>query len=396
MGVNTMYAIIHATVQTLTNIEEPLKDHMIMIKDGKIASIEPMDEANIPEEAKIIDASGLLVTPGLIDVHTHIGIDEEGIAWEGADFNETSEAITPHVRAIDGINPFDQGFMDAAQSGVTTVQILPGSANVIGGLMTTLKVKPNRPIDEMVVSEISGLKIAFGENPKKYHGQHGRAPVTRMGVAALLREQFVKAANYIEKHKTDKGERNLRMEALAAAVKRQIPVRAHTHRADDILTAIRIANEFNLDLTIEHATEGHKIAPQIAKSGFKVAVGPTLSSRSKVELREISWDTYRMLAQHKIAFSMITDHPVLPIQHLTTSATMAVKAGLSLNEAWRSLTIHPAKHLGLEQKIGSLEPGKDADLVFWNQDPIKEGGEALLTIVDGDIIYKNQKLQHVL
>jgi imidazolonepropionase-like amidohydrolase len=378
-------AIINGYILTMTG--DAIERGTILINHGKILEVGAAEEFTVPLESKIIDAGGRLVTPGLIDVHTHIGIDEEGIGWEGDDYNESSETVTPHVRAIDGINPFDLGFIDAARSGVTTVQVLPGSANVIGGLMCCLKVKPGAIVEEMVVLHPSGLKIAFGENPKKFHGKQGRAPQTRMGVAALLREHFVKARNYMNKKQSGCVVMDLRMEALVLALNRKIPVRAHAHRADDIMTAIRIAQEFQLDLSIEHATEGHKIAKHIAASGASVSIGPTLSSRSKVELRDKDWSTYRVLEQENIPFAITTDHPVLPIEHLITSAGLAVKAGLSETAAWYALTRHAAKHLGLHNRIGLIEAGKDADLVIWSNHPLTGHAESLMTMVEGQITH---------
>jgi imidazolonepropionase-like amidohydrolase len=380
-----VFIIKNARIHTITNGE--IENGMVVIEGGKISYVGDENAALLANrDAHVVDADRKLLTPGLIDAHTHLGIDEEGIGWEGADFNETSEAVTPHMRAIDGINPFEEGFIDAVKSGITTVQVLPGSANVIGGLTTTIKVKPGQAVDDIVIHEIAGLKIAFGENPKKLHGQKGRAPVTRMGVAALLREQFTKAINYERKRKVNPDDVDLRMEALCLALRREIPVRAHAHRADDILTAIRIAKEFNLDLSVEHTTEGHKIVDQLVRANVKLTVGPTLSSRSKVELRELDWNTYHLLAEKGLPFALITDHPVIPIGHILTSAALAVKHGLPVEKAWESITINAAKVLNIEHQVGSIEAGKDADLVLWDDNPITKHGKAVMTIIDGEII----------
>ncbi|WP_102345110.1 amidohydrolase [Bacillus sp. Marseille-P3661] len=385
-----MYAITNAKILTISG--SVIENGIVLIKDGKIAFVGKQKECQEPLDSyKVIDGGGRLVTPGIIDAHTHLGIDEEGIGWEGDDYNESSESVTPHMRAIDGINPYDRGFHDAVQAGITSVQVMPGSANVIGGLMACIKVKPNRTVEELIIRNPSGLKIALGENPKKFHGKNGRAPQTRMGVAALLREQFSKARTYIEKRENGKCDFDLRMEALALALKKEIPVRAHAHRADDIMTAVRIAKEFDLNLSIEHATDGRKVAKYLADAGVLVSVGPTLSSKSKVELKDSSWETYRVMAEEGIDFAMITDHPVIPIQDLLTSANKAVKAGLSEEIAWRSLTINPATNLGLQNRIGSIEVGKDADIVIWDNDPIMKNGQALVTFVDGEIIYQSAK-----
>jgi imidazolonepropionase-like amidohydrolase len=385
-----MIAIINGYVMTMNDIT--FTQGTILIDKGKVIAVGMSGDIPIPNDVQVIDVQGQLVSPGLIDVHTHIGIDEEGIGWEGDDYNESSEPVTPHVRAMDGINPFDQGFSDAAGAGVTTVQVLPGSANVIGGLMCCLKVKPGSIVEEMLILHPSGLKIAFGENPKKLHGKAGRAPQTRMGIAALLREELIKAKNYLLKRAEGRDvDFDLRMEALVLALKKEIPVRAHAHRADDIITAIRIAKEFDLDLSIEHTTEGHKIAKHLKTPGVSIAVGPTLSSRSKVELKNKDWQTYAVLAKENIPFAISTDHPVLPIEHLPTSAGLAMKAGLEEEEAWKSITINAARHLRLDHRVGSIQVGKDADLVVWSSHPLTSHGEALITMVEGEITHQSPR-----
>lgn len=392
--------ITHATLLTMEGAT--IEQGWIHIVDGKIASLGHDDEWEVYKQqvshishTRIIDAQNRLVSPGLIDPHTHIGIDEEGIGWEGADYNETSEAVTPHLRALDGINPYDEGFVDAARTGVTTVQVLPGSANVIGGLMCCLKVLPGSTVEQMVVLHPSGLKMALGENPKKYHGvASGRAPLTRMGIAGIIREQLVQAQHYLAEQQSNKASqalqpRNLRMEALGLALEKKIPVRFHAHRADDIATALRLGQEFALDITIEHTTDGIKIAQELAVSGRYCSVGPTLSSRSKVELRNLSWETYPALHQAGVPITITTDHPVLPIQYLPTSAKMAIQAGLPLDAAWEALTIQAARHLHLADSTGSLKVGKDADIVIWNTHPLTDSGEVGITIAGGQITFEN-------
>ncbi len=378
-----MRAFINVYLKPITSPDIP--NGVVCVEDGKISSFGSMEKADLSKYESIIDGTGMLLTPGLIDAHTHLGVDEEGIGWEGADFNETSDPLTPHVRALDGINPFDQGFHDAAQSGITAAQILPGSANVIGGLTAVLKIKPDHIVEEMVLRETAGLKVAFGENPKKYHGNEGRAPKTRMGIAALLREQFFKA-----KHSPDT-QNDLKLQTLKRVLNKEIPIRVHAHRADDILTALRIAKEFDLEINIEHVTEGHLIARHLADSSAGFSVGPTLSSRSKVELNHLSWHTYSTLHHYGIKFAMITDHPVLHITQLTTAAQQAVKHNLEESTAWKSLTIHPAEILGISRQTGSIEIGKDADLTLWSENPITSHGQAVLTMVEGEITFNNLK-----
>ncbi|MGD6844079.1 amidohydrolase [Bacillus infantis] len=352
----------------------------LLIQDGKIQRIGENHE--IGEEYTVIDAAGKIVTPGLIDVHTHLGVHEEGVGKEGQDFNETSAAATAQVRALDGINPMEKGFEDARRFGITTVQVMPGSANVIGGEMIVLKTA-GQIIDEMVIRNPSGLKAATGENPKRFHGGKGIMPTTRMGVAAILREKFIEAQSYIENRKAGKADRKLELENIAKVLNKEIPLRVHAHRADDIITILRLKREFGFDLTIEHCTEGHLIAPFIAKHEVRVSVGPTMSSRSKVELADKGWHTLPALAKEGIAFSLTTDHPVVGIEHLMTSAILAVKNGLSEEQALEAITINAARHLGVEDRVGSLEPGKDADFVIWSGDPFDLRSSVEETYING-------------
>ncbi|MGD6900839.1 amidohydrolase [Bacillus infantis] len=353
----------------------------LLIQDGKIQRLG--EELEIGEEYTVIDAAGKIVTPGLIDVHTHLGVHEEGVGKEGQDFNETSAAATAQVRAIDGINPMEKGFEDARRFGITTVQVMPGSANVIGGEMIVLKTA-GQIIDEMVIRNPSGLKAATGENPKRFHGGKGIMPTTRMGVAAILREKFIEAQSYIENRKAGKADRKLELENIAKVLNKEIPLRVHAHRADDIITILRLKREFGFDLTIEHCTEGHLIAPFIAKHEVRVSVGPTMSSRSKVELADKGWHTLPALAKEGIAFSLTTDHPVVGIEHLMTSAILAVKNGLSEEQALEAITINAARHLGVEDRVGSLEPGKDADFVIWSGDPFDLRSSVEETYINGE------------
>ncbi|RLQ96863.1 amidohydrolase [Falsibacillus albus] len=357
----------------------------VLIEKGKILKVG--HDLKVPEDCEVIDAHGKIVTPGLIDVHTHLGVHEEGVGQEGHDFNETTSAATPYVRAVDGINPEEIGFSDARRSGVTTVQIMPGSANVIGGEMVILKTV-GHIVDDMIVKSPSGMKAAFGENPKRFHGSK-RMPNTRMGIAALFREQFIKAQTYLEKIDGGKGvDRDLGLEQLAKVLKKEIPLRVHAHRADDIVTVIRLAKEFDIDLTIEHCTEGHHIAEFLAKSEVRVSTGPTMSSRSKVELADKGWHTLVALAEAGVPFSITTDHPVVGIEHLMTSAILAVKYGLDEKAALQAITLNAAKHLGIADRTGSLEEGKDADIAIWSGDPFDLRSKVEKTFINGEIVFK--------
>ena len=318
--------------------------------DGKIAAIGKTVDA--PADAKVVDATGCLVTPGFIDAHCHIGIDEEGMRWEGNDCNEYSSPVTPEMRSIDGINPRDEAFHLALEGGVTTATTGPGSANVLGGTFVALKLDGNC-IDDMIVKYPVAMKIAFGENPKGCYGQNGhKEPVTRMAVAALLFD--------------------MQLEALLPVIRKQIPLKAHAHRADDILTALRIACEFDLDITLDHCTEGHLIVDQLVKAGKPVLVGPSLGSKSKAELREKTFETAGILDRAGLEVCIITDAPVIPLYYLPLCAGLAVKAGMKEESAWRAITINPAHVVGIADRVGSLEVGKDADIAIFEGNPLRD------------------------
>ncbi|WP_188208065.1 amidohydrolase [Alkalibacillus aidingensis] len=357
------------------------ENQVIIVEDGQIKEL--TDTYDIPSDALVIDLAGKVVSPGLIDVHTHLGVFEEGKGPSGHDFNETSDANTAQVRAIDGVNPFDEGFEDARQAGVTTIQTLPGSANVIGGEMVILKTV-GTVVDQMVVRNPSGLKAATGENPKRVHGGKGKLPTTRMGVASVLRDKLYEAKTYIEKREKGEADYKLELEHIAKVLKGEMPLRVHAHRAEDIATVLRVKREFEIDVTVEHGTEGHLIPEFIAEHNVSVAVGPTLGSRSKVELENKGWGTLAVYAKHEVPFTITTDHPVVPIDHLMTSAIMGVKNGLSEQEAMKALTINGAKHLGIEERVGSIEPGKDADLVIWSGDPFDLRNKVEATYINGE------------
>lgn len=351
----------------------------VLVEGDKITAVG--ENIDIPSGAEVIDAEGKVVTPGLIDVHTHLGVSEAGVGSEGADFNEVSSPITPEIRALDGINPMERGFQDARESGVTTVQIMPGSANVIGGEMVVVKTVGNI-VDEMVISEPSGMKAATGENPKRFHGGKDRMPTTRMGVASQLRAKLIEAQNYLD-GKGKEG-RDLGLEQLAKVLKKEIPLRVHAHRADDIVTVLRIKEEFDIPLTIEHCTEGHKIADYVAKHDVRVSFGPTMSTRSKVELADKGWHTIKSLLDAGVSCSITTDHPVVGIEYLVTSAIHAVQqGGISEEQALRAITLDAAKHIGVEDRVGSLAVGKDADIVIWSGNPFTLQSEVERVFVDG-------------
>lgn len=357
---------------------EVLENADLLVKDGKIAEIGHNLESS--GNVEIIDCKGQPLLPGLIDVHTHLGLYDEGTGWAGNDANETIEVLTPHIRALDSVHPLDTGFQDAIEYGITSVHIMPGSANVIGGTTSAIKTS-GRNINKMLIQETAGLKIALGENPKRIHSHGNKDSITRMGIMGMLREAFYKA-KYCDNIE------DIRVAPIVKALKREIPVRIHAHRADDIMSAIRFADEFNLDFRIEHCTEGHLIVEELAGRNLKVSVGPTLTRRSKIELKNKSWKTYQVLADAGVEVSITTDHPYTPLQYLNICASIAVREGLDEQKALEGITIAPARNLRLENRIGSLETGKDADIVLWSHHPFHYMAKPVLTMVDGKVVFR--------
>jgi imidazolonepropionase-like amidohydrolase len=374
-------------------IEGEPYDGTIVVTDGKISAVGR--KAKPPRRsagAEVVDAEGGWVLPGFIDAHTHVGVWNEGEGWSGQDTNEMTDPVTAQVRALDAIYPGDLGFTDALAGGITTVCVNPGSGNVIGGHCLALHTH-GRTVDEMVLRSPAGLKSALGENPKRVYGDLKRAPSTRLGTAAVLRESFVAAQNYQAKRAAAKKDkktfdaRDLKLEALAMVLDREIPWRQHSHRADDIATAMRIADEFGYELVIDHGTEAHLVADLIAAKGIPVLIGPLIVSRSKVEVRNRSTVNPGLLAKAGVEISIITDHPVCPIGHLVLQATLSVKDGLDRETALRAITIHPARVLGLADRVGSLEVGKLGDLVVWSGDPLDVMQRAQRVFIEGLQVY---------
>ncbi len=383
-----MIIIKNAKIFTMTN--KNYENGNILIKNGKIEEVG--ENIDAPEKAYVIDAKGGWVLPGLIDAHCHIGLMEEGMGFEGRDLNEATDPITPHIRAIDGINPLDNSFQEAVKAGITTVMTGPGSANVIGGQFAIIKTK-GVCIDKMIIKEPAAMKIAFGENPKRIYNSKNKMPMTRMAAAALLRETLIKAKAYKFKKETaeSKGENfdiDLKMEAFIPVLNKKIPLKAHAHRADDLITAIRIAKEFDLSLTLDHCTEGHIIVSEIKEAEVPVILGPIMSFRGKVETRNKSLQTAAILNKAGIKLAIMTDHPVVPIEYLPICAGLVAKAGLGIEEALKAITINPAEILGIQNRVGSIQKGKDADIAIYNGNPMEIFTDLLYTIIDGEIAYK--------
>ena len=388
-----MKAIKDCKIYTITN--GVIEEGSILIEEGKIKAVGK--GIDIPKGAEIIDAKGLVVMPGLVEAHCHIGIWEEKIGWAGSDGNEATDPATPHMRALDGIkaNAEEGGLVAAIQAGVTTAQILPGSANVIGGTGVVIKTAPKVVTDEMTIKSPSGMKIAFGENPRRVYGvEQKKMPSTRMAVAGILREWLQKAKNYMEKKEMFKDqpeklpELDIKLEALEKVLRKEIPLRAHAHRADDVATAVRIAEEFNLDMSWEHATEGHRISEWIAKKGIPAVWGPSLGSRPKWEMRELNFKTPKALHDAGAVFAIQTDATGSSIAFLPICAGMAVKHGLPYEVALEAITITPAEILGVADRVGSIEVGKDADLRILDGDPLELRTKVKMVIIDGDVVYK--------
>ncbi|WP_454227439.1 amidohydrolase [Propioniciclava flava] len=359
---------------------EPFEGTIVMT-DGHISSLGP--RARIPKGHAVLDAEGAWVLPGFIDAHVHLGVHEEGEGWAGNDTNEATNPVMAAARALDAINPMEKGFDDALSGGVTSVNVNPGSGNPIGGLTVAIKTF-GRVVDEMVMRSPSGLKAALGENPKRFYGEQKKTPSTRLGTALTIREAFVAARNFGAQ---ESPEQNLVHDALLSVLNREIPWRQHCHRADDIATALRMAQEFGYDLVLDHGTESWKIADLIAERGVPVLYGPLIVSRSKVEVRDRIPAAPGILDRAGVDVSIITDHPVVPIDFLVTQAALAVKEGMEPASALRAITINPATVMGVADRVGSLEKGKDADVVLWNGDPLDIRNRVLRTFVSGDEVY---------
>lgn len=390
--------IINGKIHTMSG--DIFENGYIKVKENLIESVGPMSSLNKEEKKevnsakeKVLDVHGAWVLPGLIEAHGHIGLTEEKNGIIGDDCNEMTDPVLPALRGLDAVNALDPAFHDAIQAGITSVMTGPGSANVVGGQFVFMKTQ-GRCVDNMIVKSPAAMKVAFGENPKTSYGDQNMCPATRMGTAYMLRKELFKASQYMEKRESGRlGEKDFDLEPWIPVLKKEIPLKAHAHRTDDILTAIRIAKEYDIDITLDHCTEGHLIADEIAASGFPAIVGTDLTARSKVEVGYMSFKTAGVLAEAGVKVAVTTDHPVALIQYLPICAGYSVKYGLPMEEGLKALTIYPAQICRVDERLGSLEPGKDADIAVFDGNPMEVFTHTLYTIIDGNIVYERENMQ---
>ena len=366
----------------------------VAIENGKIVAV---GQSLSCSDAEVRDVTGMTVMPGIVDPHCHIGMWEDAMGFEGADGNECTNPITPELRAIDAINPYDRCFEEAAAGGVTTCVTGPGSANVIGGQFVAIKTYGDS-VEDMVLRFPVAVKAAFGENPKRVYNGKNQTPSTRMATAALMRKALVEAQEYNEKLEKGKAdpekmpERNLGKEILARVIRRELPMKIHAHRADDILTAIRICREFKLRYTLDHCTEGYLITDKLKEALGEdcegIIVGPLLTDRSKIELKNLSFKAPKVLEQAGIEYAMMTDHPVTPEQYLPICTAVAVREGASEEGALKAITINAAKITGIADRVGSIEVGKDADIAVFSGHPFDFRSRCVLTLVNGKVAHE--------
>ncbi|MFF5210192.1 amidohydrolase [Streptosporangium sp. NPDC000396] len=370
---------------------EPIDGGTVLIQSGKIVAVAPDAEVDVPSGVTTVDAGGSWVLPGFVEAHGHLGVHEEAEGWAGQDTNEMTDPNGARLRALDAINPADLGFADALSGGVTTAVIKPGSGNPIGGQTVAVKCW-GRTVDDMLVREPVSVKSALGENPKRVYGDQKKLPSTRQGVAAVIRDAFVRAQDYKARREHAKAEdkpfdRDGTLEILVRVLDGELPWCQHTHRADDIATALRLADEFGYRVVINHGTEGYLLADVLAEKGVPVIIGPLFTSRSKVELRQRSLRNPGILARAGVELAITTDHPVVPIHFLVHQATLAVKEGLDPTVALRSITLNPARIMGLDDRVGALRPGLDGDVVIWSGDPLDIMSRALRVFIEGREVY---------
>lgn len=383
--------IIGGRIITMAGGDYP--EGVLHLKNGKIAAVGAKGEIPIEPQGdeQVLMVKEGLIMPGILEAHCHMGITEEKKGMEGDDCNETVNPLTPALRAIDAINTMDAAFDDAVRAGITGAMIGPGSSNVVGGQFVFLKTRGRR-IDDLIVKEPAAMKIAFGENPKVNYSGQGKMPSTRMAIASLLRQELTEAVDYYRRkreaqQKNESFQEDFTKECWIPVLEKKIPLKAHVHRVDDIFTAIRIAKEFDLRMTLDHCSEGHLIARELAAEGYPAIVGPDLASRSKIEVQNMAFKTAGVLNRAGVMTAITTDHPVSLIQSLPLCAGLAVKAGLPMEEGFKALTCYPAVICGVEDRLGTLEVGKDADIAIFNGNPMEVFTRTLYTIIDGRIVY---------
>lgn len=388
---STSLAIVNGHVVPVSR--EPIENGVVLVRDSVIEAVGSADDVRVPDGATVIDAAGKWVLPGFIESHGHVGIHEEANGPAGDDTNEMTTPNTAAVRAIDAINIDDEGFRDALSGGVTSVVVKPGSGNPIGGQTVAIKTWGGRTIDEQVIREAVSVKSALGENPKRVYGGKNQTPSTRLGVAMIIREAFVAAQNYRiqRQHAQVEGkpfDRDLAKETLVRVLDGELAWDQHTHRHDDIATALRLADEFGYRLVVNHGTEAHKIADVLAERDIPVIFGPMFTSRSKVELRDRAIANLATLAAAGVRVAITTDHPVVPINFLVYQAALAVKDGLPRETALEALTVNPAAFLRLDDRVGSLSAGLDGDVVVWSGDPLDVNSRAERVFIGGSEVYR--------
>ncbi len=370
---------------------DPIDGGTVLIKDGIIAEVGGAGDVAVPDGTHVVDATGMWVLPGFVESHGHVGVWEEAEGWAGHDTNEMTDPNGARLRALDAINPREMGFTDALSGGVTTIVVLPGSGNPIGGQTAAVKTA-GRTVDDMLIREPVSVKSALGENPKRVYGDQKKLPSTRLGVAAVLRDAFMKAQDYRaqREHAAAEGkpfDRDPTSEILVRVLDGELPWSQHCHRADDIATAMRLAKEFGYKLIVNHGTEGHLIADLLVERDIPVIIGPLFTTRSKVELRQRSLRNPGRLARAGVEIAITTDHPVVPIHFLVHQATLAMKEGLDRDTALRSITANPARIMGLDDRVGSLRPGLDGDVVLWSGDPLDVMSRAMRVFINGREVY---------
>ncbi len=383
--------------QVLTMAEKNYSNGYVEITDGKITDVGEMSAFSGTLSDDDINAHGRTVCPGFIDCHSHIGVWEDGLGFEGDDGNEETDPSTPHLRSVDMINPMDRCFDEAAKAGITSVVCGMGSANPIGGTFLAMKTAGSKRIDKRIIKDPVSIKFALGENPKSVYKDKDSAPVTRMATAAIIREQLYKAERYLEDlaeydrlkgtdDEIDKPDYDAKCEALIPLLKKEIPAHFHCHRADDIFTAIRLSKEFDIDYVLIHCTEGHLIADELAEENVRAVVGPVLCDRSKPELKNHTIETAGVLSNSGIMTAICTDHPVVPQQYLPLSAGLAIRGGMDNEEALKAITINPAVIAGIDSRVGSIEKGKDADILIFSDSAFETMVTPDVVIIDGKVI----------